>query len=302
MSEFDRILFESDAVRLGLWRCPSAHPRFGNTGPTEGYVLVFPGTRVGITYSGGEPIRTDPTVVLFYNRGQEYRRSPISPEGDFCQWIAVPPEWAAEAIRPFDPGVEERIERPFTLTHGPSGSLSFLRQLVLIRLAERKPGATDLQDILGVEEAVISILANSVADAYHARDIGARKASGITTRGYGHLVERVRDCLARSYTESMSLAAIARAVAASPFHMCRVFRRFTGRTIHAYRNTLRLRAALESVAEGRIDLTTLALDLGYSSHSHFTQSFRTAFGVPPALVRRNLTAGRLRELRTILTD
>ncbi len=300
MSEFDRIVFETGSVRLGLWRCPSDHPRFENTGPIEEYLLVFPGTRVSITHAGGRPIRADRTLVLFYNRGQEYRRGRISPEGDFCQWIGVPPQWIVEAARPFDPRVEDRVHRPFTLTHGPSSSLSFLRQLVLIRLAEREAGSPVLQDDLAVEEAVVSILADSIAGAYLAREPCGRPAARAPARSNADLVERVRDFLARSYTETLTLATIARAAATSPFHMCRVFRRLTGRTIHDYRNALRLRAALESVAQGRADLTALALDLGYSSHSHFTQSFRTAFGVTPAWVRGNLSARRVRELSTIL--
>lgn len=300
MSEFDRVVFANGSVRLGLWRCPSGHPRFENTGPIEQYLLVFPGTRVSITHAGGRPIRADRTLVLFYNRGQEYRRGRISPEGDFCQWIAVPPEWVVEAVRPFEPRVMDRVDRPFPLTHGPSGSLSFLRQYILIRLADGENGRSAPDD-LTVEETVVSVLAESIAGAYLARDARSRRATRAAARSDADLVERVRDVLARSYTESLTLARIARAVASSPFHMCRAFRRLTGRTVHTYRNALRLRAALDSVARGEADLAALALDLGYSSHSHFTHSFRAAFGLTPARVRRNMSTRRLRELSTILT-
>jgi AraC family transcriptional regulator len=300
-SEFDRIVLDSGSARLGLWRCPAGHPRFEDTGPIEGYLLVFPGTRVSITHAGKAPIRADPTLVLFYNRGQEYRRGRISPEGDFCQWIAVPPEWVVEAVRPFEPRVDERPLRPFGLTHGPSSSSSFLRQLILIRLAQRRTGEDVIPDPLAVEEAVVSILAASIASAYAARRMDALGSGRGSARAGSELVDRVRDVLARSYTESLTLAAVARTAGTSPFHMCRVFRRVTGRTLHSYRNTLRLRRALELVAQGQPDLTTLALDLGYSSHSHFTHSFRTAYGVTPAFVRRNLSVGTMRELSTILT-
>jgi AraC-like DNA-binding protein len=33
-------------------------------------------------------------------------------------------------------------------------------------------------------------------------------------------------------------------------------------------------------------LTEVALDLGYSSHSHFSAAFRALFGVTPSSVRR----------------
>jgi AraC-like DNA-binding protein len=56
--------------------------------------------------------------------------------------------------------------------------------------------------------------------------------------------------------------------------------------MHGYRNQLRLRAALESLRDPRVDLSGLALDLGFSSHSHFTVMFRRSFGCPPSQFRR----------------
>ena len=84
------------------------------------------------------------------------------------------------------------------------------------------------------------------------------------------------------------------------YHLARVFKERTGLTLHAYRDQLRLRASLDPVAEGRADLTELALDLGYSSHSHFTDAFRRAFGAPPRAIRRAATAAELLEMSKIL--
>ena len=69
--------------------------------------------------------------------------------------------------------------------------------------------------------------------------------------------------------------------------MCRAFRAVTGSTLHAYRNRLRLQHSLEHVAGGE-SLLDLALDLGYSSHSHFTAAFRRLFGTTPSRVRGTL--------------
>ncbi|MGH3113830.1 MAG: helix-turn-helix domain-containing protein [Gaiellaceae bacterium] len=86
----------------------------------------------------------------------------------------------------------------------------------------------------------------------------------------------------------------------SPFHLARVFRERTGFSIHGYRNQLRLRSSLDGLFEPDVDLALLARRLGYSSHSHFTDSFRRAFGAPPSAVRRAGRLGELAELRTIL--
>jgi AraC-like DNA-binding protein len=85
----------------------------------------------------------------------------------------------------------------------------------------------------------------------------------------------------------MSLGSIAQAIGCTPFALSRVFHDVTGMTLHRYRAALRLRASLELVEAGQ-PLTAIALELGYSSHSHFTEAFRSDFGVPPsqAAVRR----------------
>ena len=59
-------------------------------------------------------------------------------------------------------------------------------------------------------------------------------------------------------------------------------------SLHAYRNQLRLRASLERLHEPGVDLIDIALDLGFSSHSHFTETFRRSFGKTPSVVRETL--------------
>jgi AraC family transcriptional regulator len=53
----------------------------------------------------------------------------------------------------------------------------------------------------------------------------------------------------------------------------------------ALRQRLRLQDAALALGEGAEDLTRLALDLGFSSHSHFAQAFRAYFGTTPSRFR-----------------
>jgi AraC-like DNA-binding protein len=69
--------------------------------------------------------------------------------------------------------------------------------------------------------------------------------------------------------------------------LSRRFHEATGLTLHHYRAQLRLRAALELI-EARTPLTEVALEVGYSSHSHFTEAFREAYGVPPSTFTADL--------------
>lgn len=117
-------------------------------------------------------------------------------------------------------------------------------------------------------------------------------------RGY---VERTRALLADSVGAPLTLDAIGRAVHCSPFHLARLFRQSTGSSIHQYLTSLRMNQALQRLAGGEGDLSRLALDLGFSSHSHFSARFRRIFGMPPQDARSLLARKRLAEMRRILT-
>jgi AraC-like DNA-binding protein len=73
-------------------------------------------------------------------------------------------------------------------------------------------------------------------------------------------------------------------VGASPAYLTDVFRRIEGVPLHRYLTQLRLARALVELPHAS-DLTTLAIDLGFSSHSHFTAVFRRAFGCTPSRFR-----------------
>lgn len=103
-------------------------------------------------------------------------------------------------------------------------------------------------------------------------------------------VEAAREFIASDPTRSDALATIAQAAASSPFHLARLFRRHTGRSLHVHRDELRLALALQRLQGGEANLARLAVDLGYSHHSHFSAAFKRRFGIAPALMRRNLTA------------
>ncbi len=92
------------------------------------------------------------------------------------------------------------------------------------------------------------------------------------------------------FAESLTLPQISTAIGVSCFHLARLFRSRYGESIHRYRNTLRMIAAVKRLEQGERDLAALALDLGFSDHSHFAAAFRRHFGVPPSNLRRR-TAG-----------
>ena len=96
--------------------------------------------------------------------------------------------------------------------------------------------------------------------------------------------------LTSRFAERLTVEDLSRSMHVSPYHLTRVFRRHTGTGLHEYLNQLRLRAALERIRDGQDDLASLAIEVGFSSHSHLSANFRRAFGCPPsrdrAAVRR----------------
>jgi AraC-like DNA-binding protein len=93
--------------------------------------------------------------------------------------------------------------------------------------------------------------------------------------------------MARDFHRPLSLAAIAREVHCSPFHLSRLHRRATGMTMHRTLVRLRLRAALERILDTRDSLSVIALDTGFSSHAHLSDTFRREYGASPDAVRRD---------------
>ena len=89
-------------------------------------------------------------------------------------------------------------------------------------------------------------------------------------------------------TERVSLSDLARRLSVSEFHLCRVFREQTGLTLHAFQTELRLRSGLEMLADTRLDISRIALELGFSSHSHFSDTLRRRFSRTPISIRRSL--------------
>jgi AraC-like DNA-binding protein len=106
-------------------------------------------------------------------------------------------------------------------------------------------------------------------------------------------VEHARGLLASDLARPLTLADTAAAVHCSPHHLARQFQRVNGVGPHGYRTRLRMLAALERLREGDSNLSGLAQDLGFASHSHFSATFRGHWGLTPQQMRKDLTAAAL---------
>jgi AraC family transcriptional regulator len=283
MSLLRSIVYEGNLLQIGVFRCSTDDPDFTDSGPVRAHLVVFPRTSVAITHTGGEPIIANPNVVMFYNQGQEYRREAISERGDQCEWYTFHPQILVDALCTYDPGAVEHVEQPFQFTWGPSHPKSYLQQRLVFRHIREAP----VPDPLYIEETMLCVLQQVIDVAYQRSTPPTRR----TTAHSKHLTEIIRTVqhlLAARFQEHLTLADIATETNYSPYHLARIFRQQTGQTIHAYLTQIRLRTALDYL-QSDMDLTHLALALGFSSHSHFTQAFRQAFGALPSQIRARHT-------------
>ena len=275
----DHVVFSTECVTIGAFRCATDHPSFRNSGPIQSDCFVFPRTAVLIQHDNAHAFVADPTIVTLYNRSQHYERRAVSADGDRCDWFAVSPGLLREALLDRDPAAADH-ERPIRFTHARADASTYLAQRRLFIDASNPADG----DRLSVEERVVALLDRVLHLAY----ADERPASSGRLSPASELADRAKRWVTPRVCERLTLAVIARAVHCSVFHLCRSFRRATGLTLHAYRDQVRLRLALERLEDGERDLTRLALDLGYSSHSHFTAAFRRSFCTSPSAARKLL--------------
>ncbi|MEZ4236884.1 MAG: helix-turn-helix transcriptional regulator [Myxococcota bacterium] len=227
-----------------------------------------------IAQAGRRAVVANPNVGMLYNGGTPYRRRLIDPRGDRCTFVALDEAHLRSVVAAVDPRWDGGA--PFRHARGPVPAGA---RLQLHHLLARLPDADDLE----VEEVLLELVAAVVGGAVHGGDPVPRTP---TERRHRDAVHRMETAVSQGFRGPLSLDDVAAAAGLSPFHAARLFRRHTGSTVHAYREQLRLRAALQALRRRDVPLDVLALELGFTHHSHFTARFRRAFGVPPSAVQR----------------
>ena len=175
-------------------------------------------------------------------------------------------------------GIEGRLP-----THAlcPSPDVQLELGLLLSRIRHASATALD------IEANAISILDRLCAASGASRELSkpsqlrsaARERAQRTT-------DAAKSFLDSNLAESIGVGDVAAEVGASPFHLCRLFKSVNGITLHEYRIRQRLAHVVHKLVDRRrSSLTELALDAGFSSHSHLTRMFRNRLGMAPSAAR-----------------
>jgi AraC family transcriptional regulator len=112
-----------------------------------------------------------------------------------------------------------------------------------------------------------------------------RGASALPRHVLRRIIERMR-----CFSCDLSLQTLANESGYSRVHFVRMFRAATGYSPHNYLLNLKLERARELLRNPSISLIDIALDCGFSSHSHMSRLFHKIVGVTPSAYRRSLRA------------
>lgn len=227
--------------------------------------LVFPYRGVYVRHVGSEQAVADANHVLFFNAGESYQVSHPIDGGDASLSLS--------------------LSDPVLLELAPASLLN-ARAIPGFRCQYQRidPRAQILVALLrhSLENGTIEPLeAESLSLTLVARSLGPR-TSHVPQATYARtrLADRVKVLLASDLSRRWTLAEIAAEIGGSPVYLTQVFQQVEGIPLYRYHLRLRLARALDLIARYD-DLSALALDLGFSSHSHFTAAFRQAYGRSP---------------------
>jgi AraC family transcriptional regulator len=233
--------------------------------------VVFPYRGVYVRHLGQDQAVAEANQVLFFNATEGYRVSHPVPGGDASLTLVIGETQLHELAPPalLRDGKALAFRRPRLRIDARAQVL-----VALLRHSLREKIAEPLE-------------AEGLALTLIQRALGPRTthAAGASV-GTQRLVDRVKLVLASDLARRWTLAEIAAEVRGSPVYLTQVFQQVEGLPLYRYQLRLRLARALDLIAQYD-DLTALSLDLGFSSHSHFSASFRQMYGRSPSEFRQS---------------
>jgi AraC-like DNA-binding protein len=102
-------------------------------------------------------------------------------------------------------------------------------------------------------------------------------------------VKRAIHLLRERLDQALDLTALSKEVGVAPHHLSRRVKAETGTTLQRHLRRLRIEHACEALDSGKMNVTEVALEVGYQSLSHFAKAFREETSQSPSkwLARRN---------------
>jgi AraC family transcriptional regulator len=261
-----QFLLKTDTVEIRDVYCQGRHVHQSDEECTTSTHLVFPYRGVFVRHLGRDQAVAEANQVLFFNTAEAYRVSHPVPGGDASVSLVVSDSVLSELA-------------PSALLRGDSVRV-FRRQR--LRIDARAQALVALLRHSLRQRIAEPLEAESLALTLVRRSLGSRTAHlpGASVARQ-RLADRVKLVLASDPARRWTLAEIAAEVSHSPVYLTQVFQQVEGLPLYRYQLRLRLARALQLLPQYD-DLTSLSLDLGFYSHSHFSTAFAKAYGYPPS--------------------
>lgn len=233
--------------------------------------LIFPYHGVYVRHVGHDQTVAEANQVLFFNANEGYRVSHPVSGGDGSLTLVIEES-------------ELRELTPEELFHHHS-RIQFRRPR--LRIDARTQALAALLRHSLHQKIADPLEAEVLALTLVRRALGPRSSHAAgASAGRQKLVDRAKLVLASDLARRWTLAHIAAEVRVSPVYLTQVFQQVEGLPLYQYQLRLRLARALDLLAHYD-DLTTLAFDLGFSSHSHFSAAFRQLYGYSPSRFKQS---------------
>lgn len=99
-------------------------------------------------------------------------------------------------------------------------------------------------------------------------------------------VQSIINYISENYSSRITLKDIAAAASYAESECCRIFRKYTGRSVFTYLREYRLEKSTELLTGTDLSVSDVAYTCGFSSSSYFIKAFREQFGTTPLRYRR----------------
>ncbi|MET0553872.1 MAG: AraC family transcriptional regulator [Vicinamibacteria bacterium] len=280
-------LFASPLLTFCRYECGAAGKDATDEHFPRGPTLIMPHAVPFVLWHRGRDTVIDPNSYVLMNAAELYRAKHPFGCGDRGSALVLRPEALAGLMAEIDASAADRPDQPFRQVRIASSPAACVSEGLLAKLTAADGGGEALE----LEELALDLARRAFAGL--SVSAAPPRAQALRSRERD-LCEAVKEILARRLGRSVSLTEIATALGVSASYLERTFRRVTGCAVYRYSKRLRLREALRRVVERDCDLSRLAHDLGFSSHSHLTAAFRAEFGVTPRSLRRTASARTVR--------
>ncbi len=279
------VLFRSDNVAVARGGLEPGDPRWATDQINDAPPCVsFPTRAVRVEKEGMEPFVASTNRVSLFNHDQAFRVRRVGPLGTRSIRFYYNPAAVADAFGVCACWTDDPT-KPFPVSSAVIGHRTFLAHRAVDLLVHNDP------DPLLVEELALQIL-HDTADAID-RTPGPPRASARTREAHQEAVRAVESCIAQRFGERLTLGAFGKAACCAPTHLCRIYRAYTGISIHQSLTRHRVRRAAEMLSIAGHDSSSVARDCGFSSRSHLSDTMHRALGVRPSDLRPAGRAARI---------